>query len=178
MRIHSWHVTVPVGLLLLLPLLAFAQEPHAPKEQTKQDSPKPRIDLYGDPLPEGAVARLGTVRFRHQGPVLSIAYAPDGRIIVSASRDGTIRLWASATGKELRRFEADGQFNAVAFSLDGKRVAAGGGDPSLGADTGGKCECGMWILARSFGDFLHWSPIYSLLHSPRTVGPLPLQLVG
>jgi WD40 repeat protein len=65
-----------------------------------------RNDQYGDPLPEHALARMGTLRFRHSGPVGCVAYAPDGRLLASAAgmHDGTLRLWDVATGKERCRF--------------------------------------------------------------------------
>src|SRR5262249_56713625 len=40
---------------------------------------KEHVDLHGDPLPPGATARLGTVRFRHGGGVTPLAGAPGGR---------------------------------------------------------------------------------------------------
>ena len=52
------------GLIIagvLLALLASAQESAPAKKQTpKENAPQPRLDLYGDPLPEGAVARMGS----------------------------------------------------------------------------------------------------------------------
>ncbi len=33
-----------------------------------------------------------------------VAFALDGKAVVTASQDGTLRLWDRATGKELRRF--------------------------------------------------------------------------
>ena len=38
--------------------------------------PKERLDLHGDPLPEGAIARLGTSRWRLRANM--ITYSPDG----------------------------------------------------------------------------------------------------
>lgn len=40
----------------------------------------------------------------HSGQVESVAFSPDGTRIVSGSRDGTVRIWDTATGQELAQF--------------------------------------------------------------------------
>jgi RNA polymerase sigma factor (sigma-70 family) len=90
---------------------------------------KEAVDRFGDPLPPGALARLGTVRFRHGGAVFSVAYSPDGKKLVTGSgdQDCTLRLWDAKTGRELLRVEhPKGQIYSVAFSANGKLVAFGG----------------------------------------------------
>ena len=63
-----------------------------------------RTDIYGDPLPPGALARLGTVRLRHNGGTRSLVFTPDGKGLVTAGGDNLPRLWDVATGKLLREF--------------------------------------------------------------------------
>jgi WD40 repeat protein len=84
-----------------------------------------RTDAYGDPLPPGAVARLGTVRFRHGAGTGALAYSKDGRVLASAGRGRGLCLWDVATGKLRHELVAAESVADVAFSPDGKRVAAG-----------------------------------------------------
>lgn len=91
--------------------------------------PRPaRVDDYGDPFPPGAVARLGTLRFREEGWVRALAYAPDGKTLASVGWRH-IHLWDPATGKLRRRFLGDSvRVECLAFSPDGKWLASGGAD--------------------------------------------------
>lgn len=68
----------------------------------------------------------------HRNPVFSVAVTPDGRRIVSASQDGTVKLWDLATGGLLRSFEGHkGAINAVAVTPDGRRIVSGGADRAI-----------------------------------------------
>lgn len=60
--------------------------------------------------------------------VLSLAYSPDGRHVLTGARTGAAILWEAASGKELRRFDGhEGVVRSVAFSPDA-RVALTAGD--------------------------------------------------
>lgn len=41
----------------------------------------------------------------HHGPVIQVAFTPDGKSALSSGEDSTVRQWDLLTGKELRRFE-------------------------------------------------------------------------
>ena len=107
--------TSTVGLVILalvggglLAREALADKPGGVKIKLKQPDKTPppakpvqKVDANGDGLPIGALARLGTVRFRHNSTCL--AYSPDGKVLASGGGDNQIRLFDPATGKEIRR---------------------------------------------------------------------------
>jgi RNA polymerase sigma factor (sigma-70 family) len=87
-----------------------------------------RTDLFGDPLPPGALARMGTVRFAHGEsrygyPVL----APDHATFATVSNatypgQGMVCLWDAVTGKEVHRLHDPDFVYHEAFFLHGEKL--------------------------------------------------------
>ncbi len=93
--------------------------------QPKKTNP---VDFLGDPLPTGAVARLGSLRWRHDNAVDFAAFLPDGKAVVTTSADCIIRFWEHPSGKEIRRIDQSSKTSATytglaALSKDGKTIA-------------------------------------------------------
>ncbi len=66
--------------------------------------------------------------FGHEGAVTDVDFTPDGKLLVSCSRDGTVKLWDIAKKRLVRDLSGHGEnTGAVRVSNDGKLVAAGSG---------------------------------------------------
>lgn len=132
-------VLTAAGLGLLFCLKDEPPNP-TPPVAARPGEPEPPADRHGDPLPAGAVARLGTERFRSDTWVSRVAVVPGGKQLLGVAAHGVV-LWDAATGKEVRRFagptwrKVNGsgysvQVESFAVSPDGKMLAAGTTDAS------------------------------------------------
>jgi serine/threonine protein kinase/Tol biopolymer transport system component len=68
----------------------------------------------------------------HTGPVLSVAYSPNGRQIASASDGNTLKVWDAVTGQETRTLKGHSQrIWRMAYSPDGRRLVSASDDTTL-----------------------------------------------
>jgi WD40 repeat protein len=97
------------------------------------DKKQPRLDLNCEPLPQGALVRLGQPIFEEKPiGVNSVAWSPDGKFVASASDDRMVHLWDSATGKEIRSCAGhQDRVRCVAWSPDGNTLASASEDKTI-----------------------------------------------
>jgi WD40 repeat protein len=96
----------------------------------------------------------------HKGPVRCVAYSPDGEWLVSAGQDRTVRLRQSRTRQPVQVFPMPESVDAVAFSADGRRLAA---TENSSPSTLTIWEVGTWKCASFPG---HPSHVAGLASSP------------
>jgi hypothetical protein len=79
-----------------------------------------RLDRYGDRLPPGALACLGTVRFNRCDCAM---YAPDGKTILTGDRD-RVHVCDAGIGKKVRVLPVGAWWPvALIFSHERKKLA-------------------------------------------------------
>lgn len=96
-----------VRLTLLVTCVLSFSGPFSAKAKAADDA-KARTDRYGDPLPSGAVARLGSTRWRYPHPVELVHFFDNGKQLLTSCGDGVLHVLDAATGKESRCFGTRG----------------------------------------------------------------------
>jgi RNA polymerase sigma factor (sigma-70 family) len=129
-------ILLAVGIVFAYGLSATNPQPAVESSEPQAEEQKPRTDRYGDPLPDGAVARLGTVRFREPYThFYAVNFSPDGQSLAAINDQGRVSVWSMATGRIIRECapkdvngipqSASDVHAFVAFSPDSKQVLAG-----------------------------------------------------
>jgi WD40 repeat protein len=67
----------------------------------------------------------------HKGLISYVAFSPDGGRVMTASEDGTARIWNAHTGHLLHTLAGQGKVVVAAISADGKRAAVASQDGQI-----------------------------------------------
>src|SRR5262249_23303224 len=66
---------------------------------------------------------LGTLK-GHKDRLLSVTFSADGKMLVSAGEDRTIRFWDVTSGKQQRQMTTENPVEKIALSPDGRVLAS------------------------------------------------------
>jgi WD40 repeat protein len=101
----------------------------------------------------------------HSGSVVSVAFSPDGKHIVSGSSDNTVRVWDAESGQAIGEplQGHSGSVYSVAFSPDGKHIVSGSDDMTTQFTAVWDAESGQAIGEPLQG---HSGGVWSVAFSP------------
>jgi WD40 repeat protein len=104
----------------------------------------------------------------HTGPVSVVAFSKDSRTLVSASRDGTLKLWPLERQAEPQTLEPKiGEIWAMmAVSADGRFLAAGGSNGRINLWKWGQWETPVEITPEGRKGWITTDPQAALAFSP------------
>jgi WD40 repeat protein len=100
--------------------------------------------------------RTIVARMTHDGPVTATTFSSDGRYLLTASADGTARMWDASTAKELTRMTHDAAVFSARLSPDGQRIVTASADETArvwNATTGqelARLEHDDWVSLATF----------------------------
>jgi WD40 repeat protein/uncharacterized caspase-like protein len=109
-----------------------------------------RIDIIE--LSSGRVS--AAMHNAHRLAVHSLAWSPDGRLLVSGSDDKNAKVWDATSGRLLQTLTAPKGINAVAFSRDGRLLASAGKGIQL-------WETASWRLRREISSIYFWAVAFA-----------------
>ena len=72
---------------------------------------------------DGATGRLLQEIEAHDSDILALDYSSDGKWLITASRDGTAKVWLTSSLSEIDQIEREAPLTAVSFSEDGSQLA-------------------------------------------------------
>jgi RNA polymerase sigma factor (sigma-70 family) len=129
-----------------------------PEQPERRGRTAARVDLYGDPLPPGALARLGTLRRRYGPRLYSLAFTRDGKRLLTAGGSNLPRLWDVSNNKLLREFDniPKPQFHGENFFCASGAVLSP--DERILAVRGGGPQGSLYLLETATGKRLHEFP--------------------
>ncbi len=76
-------LAIVMFLAALAPPSALSESPKSPAAPVADKEKSSRVDRYGDPLPDGALFRFGSVRTRHTPTIRASALSPDGKFLAT-----------------------------------------------------------------------------------------------